>query len=105
MKKIPIKSGGFAYLMDDQSGFIPGDPCFTRAEWNYVKKLAAAFHDPEEQKSFWETLLEKKRSSTTYLIYDDFPTDLKAQEPMKEGYMVDFVGGIIETLKKEGKLK
>lgn len=102
MKKIPIKSGGHAFICKDSRSFIPGEVCFEPEEWDYAKRLSGGFSDPEEKKGFWETLLEKKRMCSTYSVFDDFPLDTK---PPPTGSLVDYVGRIIEKLKSEGILR
>lgn len=105
MKKIPIRSGGEAIICKDVRAFIPGQVCFLNGEWEYTKRLAAAIHDTEERKAFFETLLQKKRDSSTYLVTDDFPLDLRTEPKMPDNFMVDYVGNIIDKLKKEGSIK
>jgi len=42
-------------------------------ETDYIIRLWSALHDPEQKSAFLETLREKKRASSRYSIYDDWP--------------------------------
>lgn len=42
-------------------------------ETDYIIRLWSALHDPEQKSAFLETLREKKKASSRYSIYDDYP--------------------------------
>lgn len=104
MKTVKARDGTEVIILSENEIPELNTVWFYEQEWSYAKKLISAIHDPEEKKSFLETLVGKKKCSTDYLITSDFPLDLRTEPKMPDNFMVDFVGGIIETLKKEGKL-
>ncbi len=101
-------------IFKSQSEFIPSEPCFLPEEINYARKLASV-RDPEEQKIFWETVLHKKESDPTYLVYQDFPLCITNELPSADsrstsaeqgtGSLYDRVGEIIADLKEKGVLR
>lgn len=99
-------------IFKSQSEFLPGEPCFLSDEIEYARKLASA-KDPDDQRIFWEGVLEKKEFDPTYLVYQDFPlcitSDLQdTQESSKTprtSSMYEFVGEIIADLKHKGVLR
>lgn len=64
---------------------------FKSDEWEWFLKLGS-LKDPEEKKAFYDTVMEKKRVSSRYSLFDDFPKDNK-QECLK------ICGEILEMLK------
>lgn len=54
---------------------------FGHDEWNWITRLGAGIHDPEEKREFWETIKAKKEADPAYSIYSDFPRDPAALEP------------------------
>lgn len=99
MKKIPIKSGGSVFILEHGEIALEGEACFSEAEYEYAKRLAKGFREPEELKTFWENVVHSKRECTTFTVYDLFP-EVKEHPPLYE-----YVGGIIEDLKSKGILK
>lgn len=100
-------------IFKSQSEFIPGDCCWLAEEIAYARKLASV-RDPEEQRVFWETVLAKKESDPTYLVYHDFPLCItnelqnadsrSTNAEQKTGSLFDYVGEIISDLKVKGIL-
>jgi hypothetical protein len=74
IRSIKIRSGGSAFILS--SGEVPplGSVWFTEEEWAFTQRLASGFQrDPEAHRSFWETLLQKKREDAGYSVFNDFP--------------------------------
>lgn len=46
---------------------------FSVNEWEWFLKLGASYSDPEQKKSFYETVIEKKLADKSYSIFTDFP--------------------------------
>lgn len=72
------------------------------SEWEWVVKLGSCFSDPEEKKSFWETVKAKKLADPSYSVYSDFPREPSAnKKAMRE--CCDFVFGLRQPVKTENK--
>lgn len=50
---------------------------FGEEEWRFISKLGASLTDPEEKRSFWETVKDKKEADPDYSIFTDFPKEEK----------------------------
>lgn len=74
MKKIRLKSGGHANLLEGDERPIEGEiNFFSQKELDTAMKLGNQVHDPEAKKEFWKTLLEKKAADPNYSLLKDFP--------------------------------
>jgi hypothetical protein len=74
MKSIKIRSGGTAYLLGPGETCKAGEICFTFEEFDWVKTKSKDFaYDPELSSEFWKTLLEKKKTNSSYSFFEDFP--------------------------------
>ena len=63
------------------------------SEFEWIKKLGSAISDPEEKRSFWETIKEKKMRDASYSIYQDFPRSENATVRARE-QCFQFVKGL-----------
>lgn len=52
-------------------------------EWEFIQKLGASMHDPEEKRAFWDTIRLKKGRDPTYSIYSDFPKAIPETTPVE----------------------
>lgn len=73
MKQARLKSGGFVNILEEGDKPVPGEINFTGKELAWARKLGASTNDPEAEKEFWRTVLEKKSASVAYSVFDDFP--------------------------------
>lgn len=74
MRRVPIKSGGFAYIVEAGEARPPGEACFSPDEFEWTKQIATGYrHDPEQLATFWENILLQKRNTPTYNVFDQFP--------------------------------
>jgi len=46
---------------------------FSLEEWHWALLLGKRTSDPEEEKAFWDALMEKKEKDPKYSIFSDFP--------------------------------
>ncbi len=106
MKTIPMKSGGHAFILDAGDTCPPNEICFLEDEYRWAQKISAGLaQDPESRKSFWETVLTKKRELPGYLLFMDFPKEVQTNSVESKGK--DFLNSpsgkisqqILETLK------
>lgn len=49
---------------------------FGPEEWAWIKRLGSSISDPEEKKSFWETVRDKKLADPGYSVFTDFPKEI-----------------------------
>lgn len=45
------------------------------SEWTWIQRLGKAITDPEEKRTFWESIKSRKLANPRYSIYQDFPRD------------------------------
>lgn len=64
------------------------------AEFDYIKRLGTAIVEPEEKRSFWETVKRRKQENQKWSIYDDFPP---ASDQKR--IAMKYCGEILETLR------
>lgn len=80
MRTVKIKSGGHILIFPSREEFKEEEICFTEEEYSWAVKMQAGSRDPEEIRSFWATLLEKKRNHPEYCFLVDFPKEAPKQE-------------------------
>lgn len=75
MRVVRLRSGGHVSVFPDNELWpIDGGICFSEEEYSFAQKLAASLNsDPEQLKSFWEELLERKKNNSYYSLFTDFP--------------------------------
>lgn len=62
------------YVISDVGSPPANEIWFRETEWKHVQKLLASHqHDPETQKEFFLTVIEKKKIDSSYNIFLDFP--------------------------------
>lgn len=83
MKEIKSRSAGVVFLLEKDELPVEGKICFTAEELSWARICGEDHVDPEQQKSFWKTLLEKKTNDFRYSLFSDFP---KATETLAEKY-------------------
>jgi hypothetical protein len=77
LKKIRIRSGGSVNVLDKFDLPVDGEINFSSEEFEWAKRLSNDLRDPESQKSFWESVLERKRQYPNYSLFTDFPIEKK----------------------------
>lgn len=76
MRTIRLKgSGGHIFVVEKGEHAPKGEIEFSEAEWARAMKLGKDVSDPEAQKSFWQTILQKKKNQPGYSLFDDFPKE------------------------------
>jgi hypothetical protein len=78
MRKVRMKSGGTITVYPDQCPIpeLLEDPAFHESEFQHAMSISSGYNtDPDAQKSFWEGVLEKKKTSRHYSVFDDFPNE------------------------------
>lgn len=98
MRQIKRK-GGVIYILDaDGDTCPPGEVGMLADEYEWAKRLAQSkASDPEQLRSFWEGIFEKKVALPGYLIYADYPkvsqkTLATIPAPREEKKPGEFVG-------------
>jgi hypothetical protein len=75
--KIPLKSGGHILIVNDLTDCPEGEKCFLQDEYEHAKRISYGHaQDPEMQRSFWETVLLKKKDPL-YNLFTDFPLEVE----------------------------
>lgn len=52
---------------------------FNKDEFEWFMRLGRQLQDPEEKRSFFNTVVEKKKNTPSYSIFEDFPIEEKAK--------------------------
>ena len=95
MKAVKIKSGGQAYILNEGEWCPPNQICLLWDEWEWALRLSNSFKaDMEQMRSFWESVLERKKSVPGYVVFMDFP---KEPELKKRGIKIQ--GDTVEILR------
>ncbi len=80
MRTVKIKSGGTVNVYPDGMEWAKEGTCFSESEMNHALKISSSLRsDPEQQREFWKTLLEKKTSGK-YSLFDDFAVETELTE-------------------------
>jgi hypothetical protein len=64
------------------------------SEFEYIKKLGNALHDPEQKREFWEMVKAQKLADKNYSIYQDFPVEEKDPKMKAMRDCCEFVRGL-----------
>ncbi len=83
MRTVKLKSGGHVLVFDTRAEFVDDEVCFTEEELMWVLKMAPDHRDPETQRSFWETLIELKKTIPGYNFLEAFPKEAPREELAK----------------------
>lgn len=76
MIKLRLKeSGGYIFVYSENEKPIDGELCISSEEWEWAKKLAKNVSDPEAEKEFMKTVIQKKKDNPGYNLFEDFPRD------------------------------
>lgn len=77
MRAVKIKHVGEVNIFPDKEIWpLECGIAFSEEEYVFALKLAASIHaDPEQQKSFWEVLISKKKDNPHYSLFTDFPKE------------------------------
>lgn len=103
MRTIRLKgSGGHIFVVEAGERAPEGEIEFTEAEWARAMKLGKNATDPEAQKSFWETILQKKRNQPGYSLFADFPEE-QVFESERAQVAKKYCGEILDGLRGRNK--
>lgn len=73
MRTARLKSGGHVVIYGEGESPVSGEINFSEKEYELALKLSKNTHDPEAQREFWKTVLEKKKADESYSLFADFP--------------------------------
>jgi hypothetical protein len=100
MRTVRLKSGGSVHIIPDPYA-IPNDGAiyFKESEYAFAHKLSSSLgYDPEQQRAFWQTLLEKKELDRYYSLFTDFPREDDPTTP-KGAMAKKYCGPILDLLR------
>ena len=98
MRKVHFKNSGVdVYIVKDGESLPKGERCFSVEEWEYAQRISKDVSDPQAEKEFWRTVLEKKMSPS-YTVFDDFPKEI----PQPKTLAARYTSEIISNLKTNG---
>lgn len=75
---------------------------FSGEELSWFLHLGSAMHDPEQKRSFFETVVEKKRADRSYSLFTDFPKEAEVVMTPAQSLADKYAGAIIARLKGIG---
>jgi hypothetical protein len=97
MRKVHFKASQVdVYILKPGDVAPRGEITFTEDEWEWCRKLAKDLSDPEHEKNFMLTALEKKRADPKYSVFTDFPTEVAppASKTMAVHFSQKIIAGI-----------
>lgn len=109
MKKIKRRDG-FVYILGQGETCPQSEICLLESEYEIAKKVSASFSsDPEQLKSFWESLFEKKQEIPGYTLFTDFPQaeshDVDKNRPLSAKECAEKYGPIIKEILRGRKVE
>ena len=64
---------GLVYILAPGEALIPGEICFTAAEYTYAERYVGGLRETSEKQDFWQGIFDAKLANNRYSVFDAFP--------------------------------